>query len=292
MTYGTNSDSYRKRRQKYTNFQFFKKNHKKLHLCYYIVLFLFFFKLFYLKLVIDIGNSFAKLSVFDGDEMVDFKQLEDVTSDILKSTFRNYPKIVASILSSVAKHDSSLNEFLMQKGFFIELDHRTPVPFINSYATPDTLGKDRIAIASAATQKYPNENVLIIDTGTSITYDLVLSNREYIGGAISPGLNMRFNALHNFTHRLPLIKLPDSNTEINLVGDSTESSILTGVINGLIAEVENIIVQYNTKFSPLKVVISGGDYKYFERLVKSNIFAAPNIVVFGLKCILDFNEKD
>ena len=180
----------------------------------------------------------------------------------------------------------------MQVGFFIELNHSTPVPFINSYTTPDTLGKDRIAIASAATKKYPGENVLIIDTGTSITYDFVTSNKEYLGGSISPGLNMRFKALHNFTHRLPLINLPDPDTEINLVGDSTESSILTGVVNGLIAEVENIIVQYNTKFSPLILVISGGDYKYFEKLVKSNIFAAPNIVVYGLKCILDFNEKD
>ncbi len=245
-----------------------------------------------MKLVIDIGNSFTKLAVFDGDEIVDFKPIENVTLDILKSTFQNYPQLVSSILSSVAKHDLGLNKFLMQKGFFIELNHSTPVPFINSYTTPDTLGKDRIAIASAATHMYPNENVLIIDMGTSVTYDLVESNREYKGGGISPGLNMRFKALHNFTHRLPLVKLPDPHTKINLVGDSTESSILTGVVNGLIAEVENIINQYNTMFSPLKVVISGGDYKYFEKLVKSNIFAAPNIVVYGLKCILDFNEKE
>lgn len=245
-----------------------------------------------MKLVIDIGNSFAKLAVFKDDEIVDLKTIEDVTINVLKETLNNYPQIVSSILSSVAEHDFLLNEFLMQRGFFIELNHSTPVPFINSYATPDTLGKDRIAIASAATQKYPDENVLIIDTGTSITYDLVLSNREYIGGGISPGLNMRLKALNNFTHQLPLISLPDPDTEINLVGDSTESSILTGVVNGLIAEVENIVVQYNTKFSPLKVVISGGHYKYFVKLVKSNIFAAPNIVVHGLKCILDFNEKD
>ncbi len=245
-----------------------------------------------MKLVIDIGNSFTKLAVFDGDEIIDFITKKDMSIDVLKVILQNYPQINSSILSSVAAHDLSLNEILIEKGFFIELNHDTAIPFINSYATPDTLGKDRIAIASAAASMYPDENVLIIDTGTSITYDLVLSNGEYVGGGISPGLNMRFNALHNFTHRLPLVELPDPETEISLVGNSTESSILSGVVNGLNAEVENIINQYNNTFSPLKVMISGGDYKYFERLVKSNIFAAPNLVVFGLKYILDFNEKE
>lgn len=244
-----------------------------------------------MKLVIDIGNSFTKLAVFSGDEIIDFITNEIVSLELLKSILHKYPQIGSSILSSVAEHDPGLVDFLSQIGFFIELSHSTKVPFKNSYSTPNTLGKDRIAIAAAAAHLYPNENVLVIDTGTSITYDLVLSSGEYVGGGISPGLNMRLNALHNFTHRLPLINLPDPETEINLVGNSTESSIQSGVVNGLKAEVENIINQYNNSFSPLKVMISGGDYKYFERLVKSDIFAAPNIVVFGLKYILDFNEK-
>lgn len=245
-----------------------------------------------MKLVVDIGNSFAKLAVFNGNEIIDFQTTEKVNIELLKSTFRNYPQISSSILSSVALHDFHINEFLTRRGFFIELNHNTPVPFINKYGTPDTLGKDRIAIASAAVQLYPEENVLIIDTGTSITYDIVTGGREYLGGGISPGLNMRFKALHNFTHRLPLIQLPDPGAKINLVGDSTSSSILTGVVNGLRAEVENIINQYSSLYSPLKIIISGGNYKYFEKLVKSNIFAAPNIVVRGLKNILDFNEKN
>jgi len=168
---------------------------------------------------------------------------------------------------------------MAQNGFFVELNHSTPVPFINKYRTPETLGKDRIAIASAAVQLFPNENVLVIDTGTSITYDLVTSKEEYIGGGISPGLNMRFKALHNFTHRLPLVKMQDAEAKINLVGDSTETSILSGVVVGAKAEVENIINQYCSLYSSLKIIISGGDHKYFEKLLKSNIFAAPNIVV-------------
>ena len=244
-----------------------------------------------MKLVVDIGNSFSKLAIFQGDDIIDFQTTEKVDIELLNKTFQNYPQIVSSILSSVVYHDLRLNDFLSQHGFFIELDHNTPVPFINNYSTPDTLGKDRIAIAAAAVQLYPDENVLIIDTGTSITFDIVTANREYLGGSISPGLNMRFKALHNFTHKLPLINAPDPGAIINLIGDSTESSILTGVVNGLRAEVENTINQYNKLFSPLKIIISGGDYKYFERLVKSNIFAAPNIVVRGLKNILDFNEN-
>ncbi|MBC8321676.1 MAG: type III pantothenate kinase [Bacteroidetes bacterium] len=245
-----------------------------------------------MKLVIDIGNSLAKLAVFNGNEIIDFQTINKVDVGVLNITLLNYPQITSSILSSVAQHDIHINELLTQHGFFIELSQSTPVPFINKYSTPDTLGKDRIAIASAAVQKYPNENVLIIDTGTSITYDFVNNRREYLGGGISPGLNMRFKALHNFTHRLPLIHMPDPEEKINLVGDSTESSILTGVVNGLKAEVESTINQYNYLYSPLKVVISGGDYKYFEKLVKSNIFASPNIVIWGLKNILDFNESN
>lgn len=250
------------------------------------------FKYEYLKLVVDIGNTFTKIAIFSGDEIIDLQTTEKINTEYLRSTIIKYPEISSSILSSVALHDIRLNEFLVQQGFFIELSHNTPVPFINKYGTPDTLGKDRIAIASAAVNLYPNENVLIIDTGTSITYDIVNSDKEYLGGGISPGLNMRFKALHNLTYRLPLIQIPSAETNINLVGDSTESSILSGVVVGVKAEVENIITQYSSMFSPLKIIISGGDYKYFEKLVKSNIFASPNIVVRGLKNILDFNENN
>ncbi len=245
-----------------------------------------------MKLIIDIGNTFSKLAVFEKNTIVSFSIVKSLSVQKLEQILKEFPLINSSIISSVALHDVKLNELLLQHGYFIELNHSTPVPFINKYGTPTTLGKDRIAIASAAAQMYANQNILIIDAGTSVTYDLVTSNKEYLGGAISPGLNMRFDALHNFTHKLPLIKLPNSDEKIGLIGNSTETSILSGVINGLTSEIESIINQYSSMFSPLKIVISGGDYKYFEKLVKSDIFAAPNIVVTGLKCILDFNEKN
>lgn len=245
-----------------------------------------------MKLIVDIGNSFTKIAVFKDNDIIDFKTIEKIDVPAIENVVLQYPELDSSILSSVGNYDSSINKYLKQLGFFIELDKNTPVPFKNCYSTPDTLGKDRIAIAAAAAYQHTGENLLIIDTGTCVTYDLITAEREYMGGSISPGIRMRFNALHNFTHGLPLVHVPNPETNVKLIGDSTESSILSGVVNGLLAEVENTINQYNKLFSPLKIIISGGDYKYFDKLLKSNIFATPNIVVKGLKNILDFNEKN
>ena len=245
-----------------------------------------------MKLVVDIGNSFSKLAVFENDDIIDFQIVDRLYISYLKSIVLKFPKITSSIVSSVAKHDEHIFDILKKQGTTIELTHGTIVPFTNSYSTPRTLGKDRIAIASAAVTLYPGKNVLVIDIGTCVTYDLILSQGEYLGGGISPGLEMRFKSLNNFTHGLPLVSLQECSPEIELVGNSTSKSIISGVINGLQLEVEHTINQYKMRYNPLITVISVGDYKYFEKLVKSNIFATPNIVVRGLKNILDFNEKD
>ncbi len=245
-----------------------------------------------MKLIIDIGNSYSKIAIFNENTIVNFETLPSININYIELLYEKFPQISSSILSSVALHDTKINELLKRKGFFVELDYNTSVPFINKYSTPATLGKDRIAIASAAAQMYPNNNTLIIDVGTCVTYDMLTNKNEYIGGSISPGLKMRFTALHNFTHKLPLINLPNHDLKIGLVGNSTEASILSGVINGLAAEIESIVNQYSSMYSPLKIIISGGDHKYFERLLKSNIFATSNIVVTGLMYILNFNEKN
>ncbi len=245
-----------------------------------------------MKLIIDIGNTSSKIAIFNYNEIIDFQIIEKLNKETLNSILEKHPKIKSSILSSVSKHDDEIISILKKNLFFIELTHSTPVPFNNNYATPASLGKDRIAIASAATSLYPKKNVLVIDAGTCITYDIITNNGDYLGGAISPGLRMRFKALHNFTHSLPLVNLPVNAKEVDLVGNTTSTSILSGVINGINAEMESTINQYKMRYNPLLTVISGGDYYYFEKLLKSNIFATPNIVVHGLKKILDFNEKD
>ncbi len=277
--------------QKYTFFQFIKKNHKNLQHNYCLVLFLPSNTVDNLKLVVDIGNSFTKLAVFHNDEIIELKLVKDPVIKEFEIIYKLYPNINSSILSSVGKLNPDIPEFLSGKGRFLELHHSTGVPFINNYSSAETLGKDRIAIAAAAVKLFPANNVLVIDMGTCITYDLVTSAGEYLGGGISPGVKMRFKALHNLTHRLPLVEIPPDFSDVKLLGDTTESSILSGVIFGLKGEIESTINQYEKSFSPLKTIISGGDYKYFEKLLKSNIFATPNIVVRGLKNILDFNEK-
>lgn len=175
---------------------------------------------------------------------------------------------------------------------FIELSGKTSLPVKNLYKTPETLGKDRIANAAGANYYFPGRNVLSIDAGTCIKYDFVNSENEYSGGAISPGLDMRFKALHHFTAQLPLIKKMKSGGE-NLIGQTTKDSILSGVQNGVMAEISGIINQYRDKFKKVSVIITGGDSIFINTLVskKNRIFAVPDLTLLGLNIILDFNNE-
>jgi type III pantothenate kinase len=242
-----------------------------------------------MKLIIDIGNSYAKIAVFDGAEIVEMKVAEDIGSRQIEDILSNQPKIKSAIMSDVRGQSHDISKLLSQQFFFIELDHSTPVPFINLYKTPETLGKDRIAGATAAVKMFPGQNVLVIDAGTCITYDLINNKSEYLGGAISPGIKMRYKAMHDFTGKLPLVNFTDENIP-ELIGNSTNNSIFSGVQRAVLLEVGAMISEYQSAFQGLKIVLSGGDYFYFDKNLKSNIFAAPNIVLTGLKEILDFNE--
>jgi len=170
----------------------------------------------------------------------------------------------------------------------LELNNSTSLPINNLYKTIQTLGKDRIAAVTGGANLFPNNDLLIIDAGTCITFDFINANKDYLGGAISPGINLRFKALHNFTGNLPLI---DPKADVNLIGDSTESSILSGVINGVREEVDGIIGRYKSSYPNMKVIFTGGDVKYFDKYVKNNIFAVENLVLKGLKAILNYNVK-
>jgi type III pantothenate kinase len=135
---------------------------------------------------------------------------------------------------------------------------------------------------------FPGRNVLVISTGTCITYDFINNRKEYLGGAISPGMEMRFRALHTFTGRLPLISVKDTH---ELIGNNTAKAILSGVVNGMIGEIEHVAGQYLHLYPDLKVILSGGDLNYFDKRLKISIFAFPNIVLHGLYQILEFNVK-
>jgi type III pantothenate kinase len=166
------------------------------------------------------------------------------------------------------------------------LDHKLPLPIKNNYGTPETLGVDRIAAVCGAQQIFPFQNCLVIDAGTCVTFDIIDKDGVYYGGAISPGMHMRFKAVHTFTARLPLISpVP----EAKLIGDSTETSIQSGVINGMAAEMVGIIQRYQVKFNDLRVILCGGDTLFFENKLKASIFASPELVLVGLNSILIYN---
>jgi len=243
-----------------------------------------------MNLVIDIGNTLTKVAVFSHQEICFNKIYESLTLNEVKELMNKY-NIVNSIISEVKNFDKELENYLEKHSHFIKLNNQTPLPFNNLYITPTTLGKDRLAIASAASKLYSNSNVLVIDSGTCITYDLIDENNNYLGGAISPGIELRLKSLSEFTGKLPLVKI-EKNEEINLVGNSTESSIKSGVVNGIKQEIEGVINQYLKQYKELKIVLTGGNVERFEIAPKNRIFADKFLVLRGLNEILKINAEN
>lgn len=241
-----------------------------------------------MNLVIDIGNTRIKLAVFKLNKLEEFFI---VTENTLEKTLNNLSKqyhINNAIISSVAEIPDELKIYIENISTVIHLDQKTKVPFINRYETPETLGVDRIALVTAAVTQFSNQNILIIDAGSCITYDLVSSKNEYFGGAISPGLEMRLKALNTFTDKLPLLPLID--TEIS-IGNNTKNSIYFGVINGVIAEIVGFITYFEKENKKLTVVLTGGDTIFLAKRLKNSIFANSNFLLEGLNSILEYNLK-
>ncbi|MBE0651281.1 MAG: type III pantothenate kinase [Bacteroidales bacterium] len=242
-----------------------------------------------LKLIVDIGNTRTKFAIFQENKLLDLQVYESPESDFLRKILKTFPKVDTSVLSAVRNYPGEFDEVLRECGFFLKMDENTPLPFKNLYGTPQSLGKDRVAIVAGAMARFPKKNVLAVVAGTTITYDFINQDAEYLGGGISPGLTMRFKALNAYTDKLPLVQAVDE--KVPMIGNTTKNAILSGVMNGLIAEVDGIMDDYRRQFADLRIIVGGGDYKYFDKRLKNNIFAAPNIVLEGLKEILDFNEE-
>jgi type III pantothenate kinase len=198
-----------------------------------------------------------------------------------------YPELQKAILCSVKDYPVALKAELERFEKFIELDENTPLPVKNLYKTPGTLGKDRIAAAVGAFDLYPETSLLIIDAGTAITYDIVNASGEFLGGNISPGIEMRFQALHTFTGKLPLVKRQPFD---RLFGTTTEEAIVAGVQNGVIFEVDKAIDTFKDFYKNLKVIITGGNAEFFERKLKNSFFVNFNLIALGLNRILEHNE--
>lgn len=241
-----------------------------------------------MNLIIDIGNTRIKVAVFEQDKLIFVSSFGvDSIQKEINLLIKKY-KIKNTVISKVAEIPEDFLNFLEKHTTLLLLNQLTEVPFINTYKTPNTLGLDRVALISNAVKKFPNQNTLVIDAGTCITYDFVNKNSEYFGGAISPGLAMRYKSLHTFTAKLPSLTL---NEPISFIGNSTQESIHSGVVNGVIQEINGIIKQYKNKFSDLTVVLTGGDTKFLSKQLKSSIFANQNFLLEGLNEILIFNKN-
>ncbi|MCL2435535.1 MAG: type III pantothenate kinase [Lentimicrobiaceae bacterium] len=239
-----------------------------------------------MNLLLDIGNTLQKIAVFHNDNEVYGQSFPFVTKEILQTVFNQYA-IKYSIVSSVAKTDAQVIEYLKTNTTMIQYTHQTKLPVTILYKNTESLGLDRIANAVGANTLFPDQNVLSIQAGTCLVFDFVNERKEYLGGSISPGMNMRFEALHEKTKNLPLIKANENYA--NFLETDTFGSLSSGVLNGICYEIDGFIESYKIEFENLKVILTGGDAPYLQKLIKNTIFAAPNVVLKGLNEIIRFN---
>jgi type III pantothenate kinase len=244
-----------------------------------------------IRLVIDAGNSFYKLALFSGVELIAVSKTKKDLRGELEALINNHGNIQSAIWSSVRENDGEIEAELDRAQIAKKVTVRSGLllPVKVTYKTPETLGNDRLANVCAAITQFPETNVLVVDMGTCIKYDLVTSDSCYPGGSIAPGLQMRYKALSRFTGKLPYIKNPPDLFP-ELTGQSTEGSIRSGVENGIAAELNGICQQYHDAYNNLKIIMTGGDHPRFADKLKSGIFVAPNLTLEGLKVILDHND--
>jgi len=243
-----------------------------------------------MNLIIDIGNTATKLAVFQSDKI---KEVQTVSAQNLvlevEKLLKKFSGIKQGLLSSVKITDYLEIESLQKLLPIKILEATFKLPFKNGYDTPLTLGVDRLALMAAAFNQHPNSNVLVIDAGSCITYDFMDSDQNYLGGAISPGVEMRYKSLEAFTSNLPLLQKTIPN---KCVGSSTEGSMHSGVVYGVSHEIEGTIKKYQNKYSDLTVILTGGDADFLCKQFKISIFAHSNFLLEGLNFLLEFNSNE
>ncbi len=236
-----------------------------------------------MQLVIDVGNTRVKAAVFNKTRLEDLVYIDrnDFITQI--GVFVGKFPIQKAIISSVGRLSEKQRRSVQLRFPTILLSQSTKVPFMNLYDTPETLGVDRIGLMAAFAKAYPHTSGLVIDAGSCITYDFINSKGEYNGGAISPGMRLRYEAMHNYTANLPLLT---SVNKHDLIGKSTVTAMHSGVINGIAAEIDGIINRYKEDFQVQTVVITGGDGEFLSKRLKNSIFALSNFLLEGLNYIL------
>jgi len=240
-------------------------------------------------LTIDVGNTQIKSAVFEQDTLIEkFVFLLSDFQISIEKILKKFEKISVLVISSVGKlENEALNVFFGKVKIYI-IDRDKVFPFVNNYATPNTLGIDRAVLASGAVLQYPNQNRLVIDAGTCVTYDFIDAQNVYHGGAISPGIRLRYEAMHNYTAKLPLLEL---NEPENIVGNSTKESMHSGVVNGLTFEIDGYIDALKSKNENFIIILTGGDANFLAKRLKNTIFANSNFLLESLNHTFQFQIK-
>ncbi|WP_426090337.1 type III pantothenate kinase [Flavobacterium sp. DSR3-2] len=241
-------------------------------------------------LVIDVGNTRIKAAVFEDTTLFEIFvfskiELQKNIQNILKN-FKKITDIVVSSVGDVEKQSFLEYNHVLNVHF---LSHEDSFPFHNSYATPKTLGIDRMVLAAGATLRFPNQNRLVIDAGTCVTYDFIDDKNNYLGGAIAPGLRLRYESLHNFTAKLPLLSLESPR---DLIGTSTSESIHSGVVNGFVYEIDGFIDEYKARYSNFIIILTGGDTDFLAKRLKNTIFANSNFLLESLNQTFQYKIKN
>ena len=237
-------------------------------------------------LCLDFGNTRKKAAVFHDAEIKEGITLPDDAVETIQSLIRKFQP-AKSILSSVIEHNPAIEELLALNTKFHKLSHLTKVLFTTPVGRPETIGADRLALSAAAIHYYPDKNNFVIGLGTCITYNFINKFHEFVGGAISPGLEMRLKALNYYTAKLPLV---EADANIPLIGYDTDTNILSGVVLGMAKEIDGFIHAYRERFSNFNVLLTGGDIVYLASHLKSKIFADPDLIFKGLYAISEINN--
>jgi len=239
-----------------------------------------------MNLIIDLGNTKQKAAILSDNEIIDFFEFNKLTTDDLEFIKSRY-NFKKSILSSVVENNQNVKNWLKKNSIFFEMNNNLKLPFNILYKTPKTLGSDRVSAVVGARIFAPTGNLLVIQSGSCITFDFIDNHNNYIGGSISPGIKMKIDALNFFTGRLPIVKLKKIDY---FCGSNTEESILAGVIEGTIKEINGMIDNYKHKYMQLNTIITGGAAVYFENKIKNINLYKPNLVIYGLNKILQLND--
>ena len=243
-----------------------------------------------MHLIIDVGNTRIKAAVFEQNTLVElFVFTKDVFLTEINFILNKFPKIKKLVVASVGNVEKEAFLSLKSKAEIHFITHESKFPFANLYSTPTTLGIDRMVLASGAVLQHPNQNRLVIDMGTCITYDFIDETDNYLGGAISPGLRLRYESLHQHTAKLPLLT---KNYPETFIGNSTQESIHSGVINGVASEIDGFIELYKTQYAKFIIILTGGDAEFLAIRLKNTIFANSNFLLESLNQTFQYNQND